>query len=322
MAAKKKKAGAAAAATGAGGANPAAAAAAGAPAKPAKPCGTCDPTLPYSIQFRVKDANGKLIEGMYYTVKYKNSGDIYEGTTQQHGRADTSGKTLTYYTSDAGEEVFLYIGHRVTADKYPESLATDEEKYDEAPLHRDTVAQTSQQKLSDANTERLWKPWAVSQAGQDWMKLEEGFERKPYNDHLGYATIGIGHLLHRSPVNAADRANYPNPLTDQEVTDLFDDDVLHRANSIDINDKIKVPLHQREFDALIDLAFQVGNQGAGAAITGPNASIMKFLNRGRYTSAGNFLLRFNRANSAVDPKVAARAQRNKDTFFNGAYVGP
>jgi hypothetical protein len=77
---------------------------------------------------------------MYYTVKYKNSGDVYEGTTQQHGRMDTSGQTLRYYTSDAAEEIFLYIGHRTTADGYPEDQTGTENTYDEARLHRDTVA--------------------------------------------------------------------------------------------------------------------------------------------------------------------------------------
>ena len=171
MATKKKKAGAAAAAAGAGGANPAAARAAGAPAKPPKPCGTCDLTLPYSLAFKIKDGNGTLIEGMYYTVLYKNSGDVYEGTTQQHGRMGTSGQTLRYYTSDASEEIFLYLGHRTKADGYPQSRTGNENTYDEAPLHHDTVAPAAQNKLSDAETQRLWKPWAVSSLGTQLSSL-------------------------------------------------------------------------------------------------------------------------------------------------------
>jgi GH24 family phage-related lysozyme (muramidase) len=341
MAAKKKKAGAAAAATGAAGSGAGPAAAAGGAAKPAKPCGTCDPTLPYSLAFKVKDGNGKLIEGMYYTVKYKNSGDVYEGTTQQHGRMGTSGETKRYYTSDASEEIYLYIGHRTKVDGLPQSRSGTENTYDEAPLHHDTVAPTANQKLSDAETQRLWKPWSISQNGRDAITREEQGIPYIYNDAApfdrngnklrwnapggnpvsttnsrgytfnGNSTIGYGHLLHHGPVNPSNPLDAPyvsrNDLTQAEMDQLFETDLVDRGaagtGKGSINMLVFVPLYQREYDALV-------NQTFNGARNRP--AIIRKLIHGKYTEAGNLF----QSNAAAPTQ---RRQQQTDMFFRGVY---
>jgi GH24 family phage-related lysozyme (muramidase) len=352
MAAKKKKAGAAAAAAGAGGANPAAAHAAGAPAKPARPCGTCDPTLPYSLSFKITDSNGKLCDRMYYTVKYKNSGEVYTESTQGDSVVTEQslgklGLTLRYYTSDASEEIFLYIGHRTAADLYPETRTGTENTYDEAPLHHDTVAPTVDKKVSDAQTQRLWKPWAFSDhAAQDSINNWERRRAYVYDDaspsrnwtggpNTGTLTIGIGHAL--TPAEAQQYLRrFPTGgpgMPDAEMDQLFAQDVNQRARQAGLNEEISVPLYQAEFDALVDLRFNAGGgSGSSDAATdfrggfnpnSPNArvvgaaSIRQLLNRGRYTAAGDRIL--STANSVGG--AWHRGVQNRRNFQNNIFFG-
>jgi GH24 family phage-related lysozyme (muramidase) len=346
MAAKKKKAAAAAAATGAGGANPAAAAAAGAPAKPAKPCGTCDPTLPYSLAFKITDGNGKLCDRMYYTVKYKNSGEVYTDSTQGDSvvteqSLNKIGLTLRYYTSDASEEIFLYLGHRTTADGYPATKTGTENTYDEAPLHRDTVAPAADKKVSNAQTQRLWKPWRFSSGAaahtiSNWEQRRTHIydDRYPTRDWNGThsagerLTIGAGHLLPTHAEADAYFAQYPPGgagMSNADMDRLFQNDVQTRADEPDANNDVKVPLYQREFDAYVDLRFNAGlgatDFGGGFNNTAPHSritssSITNFLNRGRYTQAGNRIL--TTANSAAGvwhKGVQNRRNDQKNIFF-------
>ncbi len=293
----------------------------------AAPCADCPTDADYSLAFQVKDANGKLCKGMYYTMKFKVSKK--EPIT---GSLDDNGLTVRFFTDDPTEEIYLYIGKRTKEDGYPESQTTEEEIYDEAPLGHAVVAPAAEKKIEISKTKRLWKPWKVSDAGRAWLKKEEGFKRVPYNDHLGFATIGIGHLLHRSGVTQEDKEQYPVPVTAEEIAardelllGYFESDVRagDRAGGDRMENIIFVPLYTREYDALIDHGFQFG----GGTITNATSSFRKWLNRGRYTKSANVFSLFvnstdNAGNKVYDEKVAKRSARNKDTFLNGTYKGP
>jgi GH24 family phage-related lysozyme (muramidase) len=311
MAAKKKKAGAAAAAAGAGGPNPAAARAAGAPATPARPCGTCDPTLPYSIQFRVKDGNGKLIDGMYYTVKYKNSGDVYTDKTQGSTAVNTErsienlGLTLRYYTSDADEKIFLYIGHRTAADGYPEDQSAAQDAVDEAPLKDSGVAPVAEKKIVDAPTTRKWKPWKASNTFK--ASLEGSEQPQPYeykSPEGGNNTIGKGHKI-TDAEKASGRfkpgGQHPQPLDTTAMDNLQDEDIEKNGGHT-INETVFVPLHDYEVDAILDLTFNGGPNALTSAASsiftkdgaknpaGTNrVKLSDLLNRGRYSLVPDYM---------------------------------
>jgi GH24 family phage-related lysozyme (muramidase) len=340
MATKKKKAGAAAAGTGAGGPGTGAAAAAGGVAKPAKPCGTCDPTLPYSIQFRVKDANGKLCDRMYYTVKYKNSGEVYTGSTQGDAVAteQTIGKlglTLRYYTSDASEEVFLYLGHRTTADGYPESRTGAENITDEAPLHQDTVAPAAELKISDAETDRLWKPWGAS---ANYKSVIEGAESREPSQYPsvegGNDTIGIGHKITDAEIASQrfTKGYWAQPLSDAKMDELLNEDIAKNGGN-KIDSLVFVPLHNYEVDAILDLGFNGGpgalsanasslytHDGAANAKGTNRQNLSELLNRGRYSLVpGYFQTHYNTAGG----KWVAGVQNRRDMdarMFSGDTV--
>ena len=58
---------------------------------------------------------------------------------------------------------------------------------------------------------------------RDQLKIDEGVKYEIYNDHLGYATFGIGHLIvegdeeHGKPVGTA--------VSEERVNAIFEEDV-------------------------------------------------------------------------------------------------
>jgi len=143
----------------------------------AAPCADCPTNAAYSLAFQVKDANGKLCKGMYYTMKFKVSKK--EPIT---GSLDDNGLTVRFFTDDPTEEIYLYIGKRKKDDGYPESQTTKEEVHDEAPLGHAAVAVVAEKKIEGCQTKRFWKPWAPSQKSKDALKAHEAGIPYIYND--------------------------------------------------------------------------------------------------------------------------------------------
>ena len=58
---------------------------------------------------------------------------------------------------------------------------------------------------------------------REQLKIDEGVKYEIYNDHLGYATFGIGHLVvegdeeHGKPIGT--------PISEERVNSVFDSDV-------------------------------------------------------------------------------------------------
>lgn len=98
----------------------------------------------------------------------------------------------------------------------------------------------------------------LSASGLDFVARHEGFGDNglnPYNDQHNFATVGYGHLLHKSPVTAADRKKYRG-MTEAEGRALLATDVSDRVN--ELNSLLKVSVTQWQFDALFDMAFRNG----------------------------------------------------------------
>ena len=73
---------------------------------------------------------------------------------------------------------------------------------------------------------------------REQLKIDEGCVYKIYNDHLGYPTFGIGHLVIESdPENGQALGT---PVSEDRVASAFDDDikiVLSKFSSGDIEAK-------------------------------------------------------------------------------------
>lgn len=111
------------------------------------------------------------------------------------------------------------------------------------------------------------------------LKALEEPKRFPYNDRTGGkisswtegATIGVGHLILQS-----EWAYYKDGLNDNEIEALLAKDLEKFEKAV--NKRIKVPLKQHQFDALVILAFNIG-VGEGDGIDSfMNSSVVKLIN--------------------------------------------
>ncbi|HLW69956.1 MAG TPA: lysozyme [Candidatus Binataceae bacterium] len=128
----------------------------------------------------------------------------------------------------------------------------------------------------------------------DFLKAPrmEGYSRVLY-DHDGAenTSIGVGHLVHlgrMNPHNSAE-AKFKNGLTDSQIEELFREDV--RAPEREVNDHVRVPLTQNQFDALVSRAF---NLRRAAFI---DSTLLRLLNQGDYIGAAG---QFSYLSSAYD----------------------
>lgn len=126
----------------------------------------------------------------------------------------------------------------------------------------------------------------------------EGFPNggRPYDDPIGFATVGYGHLIARRRVVATDRAarwlagqKTPGRLTQGEAERLLRNDLDKREAAVERC--VDVPLTQGQFDALVSFVFNVGI----AAFAG--STVVRRLNQRDYTGAADALLMWDKAGS-------------------------
>jgi lysozyme len=129
-----------------------------------------------------------------------------------------------------------------------------------------------------------------------------------YNDPVGYATLGYGHLLHRSGVTAQDIRQYKG-FTNADAIRLLGQDVKRFEPAVR---SLGVKLTQTEFDALVSFAF---NLGPGALEGG----IKSALRRGDKRGAMDVLQQYCHANGEVLTGLVRRRAAESDLFLKGRY---
>lgn len=103
----------------------------------------------------------------------------------------------------------------------------------------------------------------------EFVKGREGSKLKSYPDSKGVWTIGIGHT---GPEVVEDLV-----WNDEQVKSAFFTDISVATKGV--NSCVQVPLTQHEFDALVDLAFNIG---VGAFM---RSTLVKLLNQKDYAGA-------------------------------------
>lgn len=114
-------------------------------------------------------------------------------------------------------------------------------------------------KDADANT--------VSEAGVKFVSTWEGFYPHLYDDPVGYATVGFGHLVAYKPVaklSAKERKPWVKGLTRADALELLRKDLAEYSDAV--RDYVRVPLNQNQHDALTSFAYNLGT-GALAGST-------------------------------------------------------
>ncbi|MGF6509310.1 RNase A-like domain-containing protein [Paraburkholderia sp. 32] len=151
------------------------------------------------------------------------------------------------------------------------------------------LTDTNPNSLVILQSDRIGKPWNVSQAGVQFTAQWEAFRSHLYDKDGGggggNSTIGYGHLVHIGPISGApSEALYGNGITEPQALKLLHHD-LREAERI-VNSRIFVPLFQYEYDAVVDFIF---NHRSG------NNEFFALVNTGHYDQAPSKFLQYTAA---------------------------
>jgi lysozyme len=139
----------------------------------------------------------------------------------------------------------------------------------------------------------------TSQAGIDAIKDYEGVRLKAYDDGVGVWTIGVGHTkgVHRGDV-----------VTMDQVDEFLRADLEDAEDAV--NNNVKVPLTQGQFDSLVSWTFNLG----GGALR--SSTMLKLLNQKKYQEAADQMLLWSKAGGRVLPGLVKRRAAERAMFLS------
>ncbi|MFY0690747.1 MAG: lysozyme [Paracoccaceae bacterium] len=143
------------------------------------------------------------------------------------------------------------------------------------------------------------------------IKQFEGWREKPYNDAVGYCTIGFGHLLALKSCEEIELGEFKDGISISEGERILLADTLDARAAV--QDLVEVDLTDDQFGALVSFTF---NLGRGKLST---STLLRLLNLGSYQAAEKQFYRWTRAKGIVLSGLVAR--RNCEAFkFRGEFT--
>jgi lysozyme len=144
----------------------------------------------------------------------------------------------------------------------------------------------------------------MSDEGVAHLKSVEGCRLTAYKDTVGVWTIGYGH---------SERAGLPPvPVKGLTITDEAAEDILRldlQKFERAVAQAVEVPVTQKQFDALVSFAFNIGVQGFR------RSTVVKRLNQGDHLSAAEAMLMWNKP-----PEIIGRRQKEYAMFKSGIEI--
>jgi lysozyme len=138
---------------------------------------------------------------------------------------------------------------------------------------------------------------AIAESTLAYITKEEGYRNKAYKDTKGLWTIGVGHLI------KSDEQHLINAtLTDEQVKELLKSDLKWCSEAVETS--VKVPLTQKQFDALYSLCFNIGETAF------KKSTVVRRLNANDYKGAADAIEMWNKP--AV---LIPRRKREKALFL-------
>jgi len=134
------------------------------------------------------------------------------------------------------------------------------------------------------------------------LRADEGCEPCVYNDHLGFATIGVGRLVDKRKPGAG--------LRQSEIDMLLANDVEDRVRALTAALPWFIGLDDARQGVLINMAFQMGTAGLLAF-----ANTLKLIRQGQYDAAAAAMLQ-----SKWATQTPARAARLSQQMCTGKWV--
>ena len=225
----------------------------------------------------------------------------------QRGDNAASYAKYTGYSTDQALSILLANGVTINSNGI-QSLNEGQEIFDGTFHLSDVVVygkSKSSQSIPNSSQRRNVSELSISQQGINFLIAREGMITHPYNDSKGFATIGVGHLLHKSKVTDADRRAWTR-FTKNDAKKLLMKD-LKETFEPKIRALVKVPLSQNEYDAICSFAFNIG-VGRGF----PSSEFLKELNKGHYD--GTQMLHWRRPS-----EIIGRRKKEVELFNHGVY---
>lgn len=143
----------------------------------------------------------------------------------------------------------------------------------------------------------------VSVAGRKAIKQHEGVRNTAYQDSVGVWTIGVGHTAARGdPIPKKGMV-----LTPAEVDEVLAKDLTYFEKKV--SEVVKVPLNQNQFDALVSLCFNIGEEAFR------RSTLVRRLNAKLYQEAADQFLVWNKAGGKVLNGLVNRRKKERALFL-------
>lgn len=116
------------------------------------------------------------------------------------------------------------------------------------------------------------------------IKSFEGFRNKPYLCSAGKPTIGYGSRFYKSGKEVTLK---DSPISEAVACELLDA-TLDKEYCPGINNNVKVPLTQNQFDALVCFVYNIGVGNF------KSSTMLSLINQGDYNGAAKQFIRWNK----------------------------
>jgi len=166
--------------------------------------------------------------------------------------------------------------------------------------------------MDASETRRPAGQLSASDAFREALIKEEGVRRTVYLDAAGLPTVGVGHL-----VTPGDGLRAGQAIGFDRVLDLFDRDLTLAERAV-VRLVGDLPLFQHEFDALVDLVYNVGEGGVSV---GNSPRLNAAIAEGDYRAMAAELA-YHHAGGGEVSGLVARSERRTSIFTDAAYEDP
>lgn len=152
----------------------------------------------------------------------------------------------------------------------------------------------------------------ASNTMKEALAEEEGVRLTVYRDVAGYPTVGVGHL-----VRPADGLKVGDRISYDEALDFLEKDLQRAEQGVKrlVGD---LPLYQHEFDALVDLVYNVGE---GNVSNKRSPSLNAAIETGDYDGIASELT-YTTAAGKVARGLEYRSERRQSIFMEATYDDP
>lgn len=144
---------------------------------------------------------------------------------------------------------------------------------------------------------------SISKTGIDLISSFEGIRLNAYDDGVGVWTIGIGTTIYPNGV----KVKKGDKCTLEQALEYLQHDLKSFEKTV--NESVKVPLSQNQFDALVSLAYNIGSTAF------KNSTLLKKLNAKDYSGAADQFLVWNKGGGKVLKGLVRRREAERALFL-------